>query len=1231
MKLLFAIAALTCFSLTPLPAQWEFNFDQEGGAVYSIERAPNGTLWAATGNGLYSSADDGLNWTLSPLIPASFFIRIAQRSGNNMFILASKSYSWFTLVGVLVYSTDGGITWKNQPFQLPETPFNNFRTLDDLFLAGNSLFLDAGDFIYQSDDFGQNWVNICQPDWNVNFFSIDGNLMIHAEETQLNKIRVSSDKGVTWTEPALPAYQGQIQATFVYNNTLFIADGAGRILISANQGASWTIRTLPGVTWSNNAHFRRDNSTNTLFVSAGPRLFSSPDNGATWTEAAPTAPAPVLDFVTAGNRIYGAGEAGMIYYNKGANAWEIRKQGIRARAPDLLKTFDDVVYTAFGNRAFRSTDGGDNWEELQVPVLQNATTGKVIDLAKDGDNLFMLTNTGVIQSTDNGDTWPGQYTIPLSAGGLSVNPDQTLWLESDGFVAAYSLFDLTQQVYSFDATFSYNPYDVGTAYVQLDYSVFPGWPNRILAIGESSGKVYYSDNQGQSWAVLNTADLSGQRARFYKLPDALILISDYKFLVSYNNGQTWEAVANGALAPDWTPADFTATLSGSANWYACNWKGVFRRPYFGGDWELLNDGLPALSCQNISYAQGYVFTALQDKGIWRRDAAAPLSPVQPETISGPDQLCAGAQGVYCIPDQPGTLYYAWQAPAGASINGGGNKAILPAPAGNCVTITFADPSGIVKVGYHHEQSNAMLTASAAIKNLVPTKILLPLKIPYESLPAVWPVNGQLYPNDFGTYVLEAVFTAANGCDSVVKQTLTIQPPVATTATGFVYWDDNNNGVFDAGELKFTAGATIKSSSGPATVSGADGVFLLAGLSAGAILSVTPPLSNTVLNPPSRAFTDLAGGPYHFGIYAPAGYRDLSIDLVNVEPFRPGFTTNLSLAYQNVLPTGVANTAVTLVLPAGLAFVSSSMAPVSVSGNVVTWNAGLFKGLSKQVIKITVTTDVALPIGAALELTAAISPVNGDLTPSNNTYTLKTVVVGSFDPNDKQVSPPYVTPEMLAGNQAFEYTIRFQNTGNYPAEMVRITDTLSDRLDWSTFRLVASSHACTWKLRPAGIIEFFFEKINLPDSLSNEPESHGFVKFTIQPKNGLSIGDMVENRADIFFDYNRPVRTNTAGTQVVYFLPNDPPEGNSMSSRPNPASYVIHFSWSPRLKQAGLLRLFTQNGVPVNETPVAEGSSGADMYVADQPQGAYVAVLEAGPQRYVRLVLVQRPAGAVIKK
>ncbi len=136
------------------------------------------------------------------------------------------------------------------------------------------------------------------------------------------------------------------------------------------------------------------------------------------------------------------------------------------------------------------------------------------------------------------------------------------------------------------------------------------------------------------------------------------------------------------------------------------------------------------------------------------------------------------------------------------------------------------------------------------------------------------------------------------------------------------------------------------------------------------------------------------------------------------------------------------------------------------------------------------------------------------------------VVGSFDPNAKAAFPRgYHEPNYIEANTELEYVIYFQNTGTAPAYKVVIEDQLSTRLNPVTIRPGASSHSYDFELLGEGLVRFTFDNIMLPDSNTNEPESHGFVQFKIQQKTDLPIGTEIYNDAAIFFDFNAPIITN----------------------------------------------------------------------------------------------------------
>ncbi len=138
-----------------------------------------------------------------------------------------------------------------------------------------------------------------------------------------------------------------------------------------------------------------------------------------------------------------------------------------------------------------------------------------------------------------------------------------------------------------------------------------------------------------------------------------------------------------------------------------------------------------------------------------------------------------------------------------------------------------------------------------------------------------------------------------------------------------------------------------------------------------------------------------------------------------------------------------------------------------------------------------------------------------------------VLTNSYDPNEKIVMPTGKSlSHYITNNDELEYIINFQNTGNDTAYKVVVMDSLDvAHLDPTSLRAGASSHP--YKLDVSGncVLRFIFNNINLLDSTNHEPQSHGFVKYKIKQRANNPVGDVITNKAYIFFDFNNPIITN----------------------------------------------------------------------------------------------------------
>jgi uncharacterized repeat protein (TIGR01451 family) len=140
---------------------------------------------------------------------------------------------------------------------------------------------------------------------------------------------------------------------------------------------------------------------------------------------------------------------------------------------------------------------------------------------------------------------------------------------------------------------------------------------------------------------------------------------------------------------------------------------------------------------------------------------------------------------------------------------------------------------------------------------------------------------------------------------------------------------------------------------------------------------------------------------------------------------------------------------------------------------------------------------------------------------------------AYDPNDKAGFPAGWSDDhyVLAGD-TIEYRIRFQNTGNAPATDVIVEDTLDVSLDANSFEWLDSSHPMTYAYYPERrAMHFRFMGIMLPDSVNNEPESHGWIRYRMVVRADAEHDELAENTAHIYFDNNEAVVTNTTDHRV----------------------------------------------------------------------------------------------------
>ncbi|WP_201977710.1 T9SS type A sorting domain-containing protein [Hymenobacter rubidus] len=298
------------------------------------------------------------------------------------------------------------------------------------------------------------------------------------------------------------------------------------------------------------------------------------------------------------------------------------------------------------------------------------------------------------------------------------------------------------------------------------------------------------------------------------------------------------------------------------------------------------------------------------------------------------------------------------------------------------------------------------------------------------------------------------------------------------------------------------------------------------------------------------------------------------------------TTRYRLTLENVGTTTVPAGTATLALDSHITYISSTPSG-TVAGQTITLNYAALAPFGQSSYDVLFSLPINTAIGTALS-TIASAPLTGDVVPADNTATLAQTVVGAYDPNSIEVNYDRLTPTQVAAQQPLDYTIHFQNLGTASAQNVILSDTLDFRkLNLASLMLVSQSHSCIWSLTSTGPntgqLTVRFLGINLPERNVDVIRSQGFVRFRVQPKTTLAVGEIIPNRAGIVFDYNAPVLTNTATTTV--FLATAAltrPEAPAWTAYPNPATDAI--TLTAELATAGPVRveLLDMLGRPVRQ-------------------------------------------------
>lgn len=296
---------------------------------------------------------------------------------------------------------------------------------------------------------------------------------------------------------------------------------------------------------------------------------------------------------------------------------------------------------------------------------------------------------------------------------------------------------------------------------------------------------------------------------------------------------------------------------------------------------------------------------------------------------------------------------------------------------------------------------------------------------------------------------------------------------------------------------------------------------------------------------------------YFPITQIQGYNDVTVSVVPVGQPTAGFSYINKVVYTNLGTTATSGTITYAKDP--LVAVTSAQAGFVSTTDGFTYNfsnLGAFETRSFD-FTINVPSIPVVNIDDVLQSSVAISAPADDINLNNNTFTNSQIVVASYDPNDKMEAHG----EKLDFNNFNQddylfYTIRFQNTGTANAINIRIEDLLDNQLDEESIRMVSASHNYVME-RVGNKVVWKFDYIYLPSHLANEELSNGYLTFKIKVNLGFEVGDIIPNFAEIYFDTNPAIITNTFTSSFEEQLATPEFSSGNLLIYPNPSNGLVY--------------------------------------------------------------------------
>lgn len=290
-----------------------------------------------------------------------------------------------------------------------------------------------------------------------------------------------------------------------------------------------------------------------------------------------------------------------------------------------------------------------------------------------------------------------------------------------------------------------------------------------------------------------------------------------------------------------------------------------------------------------------------------------------------------------------------------------------------------------------------------------------------------------------------------------------------------------------------------------------------------------------------------------------------------------------------------------------------------------WDVPMLAPGKSYMVRLTALIPSATTYGTTFAFRAYLNPPPAaDHNLVNDSARVEARTFPKNQPVWKTAQREQIFWDEIQSGERLTFLIAFKNPHPDTVRHARVEDYLETDLDLTSIQILASSHPVRMGIQGDGLIQFFFDGIVLPDSVS-DPGALGFVAFSVGCRPGTPPNTYVHNSARVYFEGHESL--SGSNTVQVHIAPRattnlapPPPYAEPVSvhivPNPNTGTFRVH---APDFSAENtMLRLFDQIGRLCLQQAFGSGEVQASL-----PFGTYVLHLGDGRKvASVRLVVIR---------